>query len=116
MEFDPNYLKDKLREFRREIGMSQEEIAKRSGMKQSSYSKYETAQIKRPKKEVVQRFADILGHSLKEFYLDKDDDFLPSEIRMFLQNPNCMPYVMKAYSKFYEDMAFGKIDSQGNKL
>ena len=116
MEFDPNYLKDRLRDLRREVGMSQEEIAKRSGMKQSSYSKYEAALIKNPKKEVVQRFADILGYPLNEFYLDKDGDFLPSEIRMFLQNPNCKPYVVRAYSKFYEDMALGKIDSQGNKL
>ena len=93
MEVDVKFLAAKLVEFRDLVNKSQEDVAKDIGMKQSSYSKYETCLIKRPSKRFIEKVAKSLGRDPSEFYLDKGRDFLPSAVRLFLENPNCKNYI-----------------------
>ena len=60
--------------------------------------------------------AKILERDPSEFYLDKGSDFLPSNVRLWLENPNCKNYIMKAYSDFYADVAKELIDAEGNPI
>ena len=96
VDVDVKFLADRLVVFRDLANKSQEDVAKALGMKQSSYSKYETCNIKKPKKLFISKVAKILERDPSEFYLDKGSDFLPSNVRLWLENPNCKNYIMKA--------------------
>ncbi len=116
MEVDVKYLAERLIEFRDLAHKSQEDVAKALGMKQSSYSKYETCQIKKPGNLFINKVAKVLERDPSEFYLDNGSDFLPSAVRLWLEKPNCKNYIIKAYSDFYADVSKGIIDDDGNPI
>lgn len=60
---DQNTLADRLKELRKEKGMTQKEVAEKINISQSAYAFYETAK-KEPKIETLKKIADLFKVSL----------------------------------------------------
>lgn len=56
-----------LKEFRKQKGLSQTELANRVGLKQTTISQYENG-FRRPNLHMAKKLADALGMSLDDFF------------------------------------------------
>lgn len=100
-----NFAQD-LRIWRKEAGLTQTELAKKSGISYSSICKYETGERK-PKEEQVYRLMDALGFERREklknmdeglFDLTEDDlIFIKEEVDRIMENLS-----PKSAKKLYE--------------
>lgn len=58
---------------REERGFSQNELARRSGVKQSVISDIESEKTANPRVETIRALAAVLGFDWTQFYVKKDD-------------------------------------------
>ena len=65
----------RIRELRKELGLSQEKMAKRLGMSQTGYSKYETGENDVPT-QVLLKLADFY-HTSVDYILGRTDTAVP---------------------------------------
>ena len=76
---------DKLRSLRLSVGLTQEELASRCGMKKQNISRYENSD-REPNIRTAKIIADALGVTLEDLALGGNkkmpDDFTPDEIHM----------------------------------
>ncbi|WP_304341518.1 helix-turn-helix domain-containing protein [Metaclostridioides mangenotii] len=58
---------DKLKEIRRELNLTQEQMADKLGLKTSTYGNYETNK-REPSSEIIKNMADKLNISVDDFF------------------------------------------------
>lgn len=81
-------LKNKLKEVRKELGLTQEQLAKRLGVSRSYIGDIETGRLEGTNVKLLSKLADISGYSI-EYFLGKEDqvkqyDILDSAIDMLI--------------------------------
>lgn len=81
-------LGNKLKEVRKELGLTQEQLAKRLGVSRSYIGDIETGRLKGTNVQLISKLADLSGKSM-EYFLDKDVevkqyDILDSAIDMLI--------------------------------
>ncbi len=76
MEIDSNVLGEIIKDRRKELNMSQEELANKSGLSQGYISELEKGEKENPSKATLTKLADTLGIMKEEFYaaLMSEDD------------------------------------------
>ena len=63
----------KLKEIRKEKGITQQKLAEFSGVSQSQIARYESGE-RQPRPKVAQRLAKVLDFDWKEIYEEEEDD------------------------------------------
>jgi len=81
-------LGNKLKEVRKELGLTQEQLAKRLGVSRSYIGDIETGRLKGTNVQLISKLADLSGKSM-EYFLDKNVevkqyDILDSAIDMLI--------------------------------
>ena len=93
---------DKLAKLRKNKNLSMEEIAKRTGVPQSSLSQMETGKTKNPRPANVEKLSKGLGVSDIYFYVSGENlaEFFPAkmdvETRDFVLEEENLPYILHA--------------------
>lgn len=64
-------LKDKVKEIRKEMNLTQEEFAKKLGISRSYYCDIERGRLKGTNVKIISKLSDVTGKSM-EYFLDKD--------------------------------------------
>ena len=57
-----------LKDMRKQQGLTQEQLSEKSGVDQTTISRIETEEIKRPRWEIVARLSDALGVKPEELF------------------------------------------------
>ena len=106
-------LGQKLRYLRNKARLSQEEVAERLGISQSTYVRYEQDKIKRRKAEKFDLLIEMLG-TTKEYLLGEDAfpvelRHMPDYLQQFVCDPEATPFLADAFiayqkSKVYKDI------------
>lgn len=66
-------LKDKVKDLRKELGLTQEEFANRLGISRSYYCDIERGRLKGTNVKIISKLSDITGKPM-EYFLGKDVD------------------------------------------
>jgi len=72
-------LKDKVRSIRKEMGLTQEEFAKKLGITRGYLSDIERGRLKGNNVSLISKLSDISGKPM-EYFVDKDVDIQPFEV------------------------------------
>jgi transcriptional regulator with XRE-family HTH domain len=94
---------DKIKRLREGLDMTQEEAAEVAGISQPTWCRYEADRVVRINREHIERIALVLNTTPEEL-LDYHNEYshMPDYIKSFLQNPNSLPYLKKAYIEYIE--------------
>lgn len=98
--------KDVLRQLREKRGLSQDELAKQTGLSKSTISMYENGKREPQKLEILEALADFFNVDMNTL-LDKEEDFIPvlddQDIRMIARKSlNKDPQKAKQLKKLIE--------------
>jgi len=97
----------RIKNLREKLRLTQEEVANKIGLSQSAYNRYEKDQIHRFSEKTLERLAIAL-ETTTDYILGQEAnqgklDHIPEQIREWLSNPECVPYVAKAFMMYQED-------------
>ena len=99
----------KIKQAREKQGWTQADLAERTSANgatmvvQSTIAQYEGGKKIRPDTEIINKLAKALNVS-PDFLLAEDDKLahIPQYIMTWLENPDCVPYLKKAFNEFKE--------------
>jgi transcriptional regulator with XRE-family HTH domain len=81
---------DKLKEKRKELSLTQEQMADKLGLKTSTYGNYETNK-REPNSETIKNIADKLGMDVDDFFKNNSDINIDDDIRRIERAKSKMP-------------------------
>ncbi|WP_371380763.1 helix-turn-helix domain-containing protein [Sporomusa aerivorans] len=84
--------------------MTQWDVANRMGVGQTVIQRYETDQVKNPRKDYLEKFAEIYGVSYSHLVDNPYDlDHIPEEIKEMLYDKQALPFIAEAFIRYQED-------------
>ena len=92
---------------REKLRFTQDEVAKKIGISQSAYNRYEKDQIHRYSEHTLEKLAKAL-ETTTEYILGQEGEHgklehLPEQLREWIFSPKSVSYLAKAYMEYQQD-------------
>jgi transcriptional regulator with XRE-family HTH domain len=93
----------RLKDARITKGLTQDEVAARMGIGQTVVQRYETNQVRNPRKDYIEQFAEIYDVSYSHIVDDPYSmDHIPSEIKEMFYDSEALDLLADAFVKYQE--------------